>query len=79
MSFWTQIILTNTNGGSITLTAPISGTIDGSNKAFVFSSKPTVLVSDSTTYRESYGWSWNSSTFTVTMVSAPLYDLFSLN
>lgn len=53
---------------------PTSGTVDGSNKAFVFSSKPPLIISDGLMFRENHGWTWSGST--ATMDNPPAYDLF---
>ena len=78
MSFWTSIIITGSGGGSITISSPSSGTVDGTNTQFGFSSKPNVIVSDDAIYRENYGFTWNSGTLTATLAVAPVYDVFAI-
>lgn len=57
------------NSGALSpLTA--TGTIDDSNKAFTFASKPTVLVINGALYQQTGGaitWTWNSGTLTATL------------
>lgn len=67
----------NGGGGGIgNPTSPTSGTVNGTNDTFGFSSKPAVVVSDGIMYRENFGWTWNGSE--VVMYSPPNYDIFAL-
>lgn len=77
MPFWNQIIISS-SGGSVTLSSPTSGSVDGSTTAFGFSSKPTMIVSDGATYQENKGWTWNGVSLTATMSVPPLYDIYSI-
>ena len=52
--------------------------IDGNNLDFVFESKPTVLVVDGATYRETKGWTWNAETLTATISVPAQYDVYGL-
>lgn len=63
-------------GGVGSPTSPTSGTVNGVTTAFVFASRPTLLVSDGATLRENFGWTWSGSTATLTV--APEFDLFAL-
>lgn len=78
MAFWTQIII-STGSGSITISSATSGSIDGTNTAFGFASKPKIIVSDDASYRENFGWTWNSGTLTATMNQAPSFDIYSIS
>lgn len=55
-----------------------TGNIDSVNSSFVFTSKPTIIVSDHAQYRENHGWTWNSSTLTATMTIPPSDDLWGI-
>ena len=80
MSFWTSIIITGSGGGSITISSPSSGNVDGTNTQFGASAKPTIVVSDDASYRENHGWTWNAGTLTVTITGpAPQYDVYFIN
>lgn len=57
---------------------PTSGVVDGVTVSFIFSSKPTLIVTDGITFRENHGWTWNSGTSTVTVDNPPTFDLFAL-
>ena len=63
--------------GSLAILSP-TGSVNSSNTAFVFTVKPTVIVSDGLTLRENLGWTWNIGLLTATMDSAPNYDLYGL-
>ena len=79
MAFWTQLIISSSSGGSITISTPVSGAVNGNNTQFVASSKPTIVVSDDASYRENYGWTWNSGTNTVTVSQPPNYDIYFIS
>lgn len=79
MSFWTQLKITTSGGGSITISTPSSGNVDGTNTQFTTSTKPTIVVSDDASYRENYGWTWNAGTLTVTVNIPPVYDLYFIS
>lgn len=70
MAFWTQIII-STSGGSITLLSPVTGSADGSNQAFGFSTKPKTIVIEGAGYRENHGWTWNAGSLTATLDAPP--------
>jgi hypothetical protein len=55
-----------------------TGTVNGSNAAFTFVSKPNFVISDGASYRENKGWTWTGATLTVTMDIAPSYDIYAL-
>lgn len=48
-----------------------TGTVDNSNKAFTFLSKPNVVIVNGASYQENNGWSWNSGSLTATLDYAP--------
>jgi hypothetical protein len=79
MAFWTQILITTSGGGSITIATPASGNIDGTNKSFGAASKPKIVVLDEGSYRENFGWTWNAGTLTVTTTIPPTYDLYFIS
>lgn len=58
-----------TSGNSLSLLTA-TGSIDASNKAFTFVSKPTIIIVNGATYRENNGWAWNSGTLTATLDGA---------
>lgn len=66
---WVQIkkyiTTTTTTGGVTELTA--TGTVDGANTTFTFTSKPTYVVSDGAKYKENNGWTWSGLTATLTV------------
>lgn len=83
----TNITITTNANGTKTISAsggigapvsPTSGTVDGTTTVFTFATKPTLLVSDNGTYRENFGWTWNSGTSQATLSVAPTFDLFAL-
>lgn len=53
-------------GGSQSTETP-TGTIDDSNTAFVFTTKPFLIVLNHMTYRENSGWTWDEPTKTATI------------
>lgn len=65
----------NIGGSSLTL-LPATGTINGVNADFTFTTKPTYIVSDGAWYRENIGWTWNSGTLTATMSVPPQTDIW---
>ena len=71
MAFWTQIIIQTSGGGSITLYSPTSGLVNDTNKDFGFSSKPSIVVVNGSSYKENSGWSWNGGTLTATLDFPP--------
>lgn len=64
--------------GSLTLLNPTSGTIDGNNKDFVFTTQPTIVVVDGAAYLLNNGFTWNSGTNTASLTVAPTFDVFGL-
>lgn len=60
-------------GGGFTLLTP-TGSVNSINTAFVFSQKPTYIISDGAWYRENKGWTWSGSTATMTV--PPSDDLY---
>jgi hypothetical protein len=59
-------------GGITELTA--TGTINSSNTAFTFLSKPTYIFIDGVKYRENEGWTW--AVLTATVTKAPDYSIW---
>jgi len=57
-------------GGGFTRINP-TGSVNGSNTAFVFSQKPTYIVSDGAWYVENTGWTWDGGSSTATMTIPP--------
>lgn len=57
-------------GGGFTR-LPAIGAVNGVNTQFVFTQKPTYIVSDGAWYVENTGWTWNSGTYTATMTIPP--------
>src|SRR4051794_33115101 len=49
------------------LTEEPTGTVDDSNVAFAFTSKPKAIVVNGRTLRENKGWTWNSGTLMATL------------
>lgn len=64
---------TGGSGTGFTLLTP-TGTVDGSNANFVFTSKPTYIISDGAWYRENKGWTYSGST--ATMAVPPSTDIW---
>lgn len=55
-------------GGNASLTLlAATGTVDGINTAFTFTTKPTYIVSDGAWYTENNGWTWSGSTATMSV------------
>ena len=77
-AFGNWVISSTATGGVGTPTDPTSGTVDGSTTDFVFTTKPTLIVSDGATLRENHGWTWTAGTTTATLSIPPSYDLFAL-
>lgn len=72
--------LTPGGGGGLT-ELPATGTVNGTNKSFTFTSLPQYIVSDNAWYRQTNSkgetnWTWNSGTLTATMTVAPQSDIF---
>lgn len=53
-------------GGSFSILTA-TGTVDDSNTAFTFISKPSIIIVNGASYQENHGWSWNSGTLTATL------------
>lgn len=62
-----DITISASNTAVTVLTA--TGTIDDTNTAFTFVSKPAVIILNGATYRENKGWTWNAGTLTATLSS----------
>lgn len=69
-----KVISATAGTGFTALTA--TGTVDGSNAAFTFVSKPTYIIADGAWYVENTGWTWNSGTLTATMSVPPQTNVF---
>lgn len=55
------------SGSTLTIVDPTSGAVNDANRAFVFASKPFLIVVNQRTYRENAGWTWNAGTSTATL------------
>jgi len=53
--------------GAVTILTKTGGTIDDSNMAFTFASKPTEIIVNGLSYIEGAGWSWTAGTLTATL------------
>lgn len=62
---WVPGTAVGSNAGLTLLTA--TGTVNGSNTAFTFTTKPTYIVSDGAWYTENNGWTWSGSTATMSV------------
>jgi FtsZ-interacting cell division protein YlmF len=62
---WVPGTAVGSNAGLTLLTA--TGTVDGTNADFTFTSKPTYIVSDGAWYVENTGWTWSSPTATMSV------------
>lgn len=60
---WIPGTAVGSNAGLTLLTA--TGTVNGTNTDFTFTSKPTYIVSDGAWYTENNGWTWSGSTATM--------------
>lgn len=70
-------VITGTAGGSLSILAA-TGAINGSNTAFTFVSKPTLVISDGISLRENNGWTWNAGLLTATLSVAPTFDVYAI-
>jgi hypothetical protein len=59
-------ITISASGGSLSLLTA-TGTIDDTNTAFTFESKPQLVIVNGASYREDKGWTWTEGTLTVTL------------
>lgn len=55
---------------------PATGAVNGVNTQFVFSQKPTYIVSDHAWYTENIGWTWNVGLLTATMTIPPSEEIY---
>lgn len=62
-------ITISASGASLSILTS-TGTIDNSNKAFTFVSKPNVVIVNGASYRENNGWTWTGGTLTATLDNA---------
>lgn len=62
------------SGGFTRLTA--TGTIDGNNKAFTFTQKPTYIIMDGAWMQQNKGWTWSAGPLTATMDVPPQNDIY---
>lgn len=72
-------IISGGSGGFTEL--PAIGDVDATNPNFVFTQKPTYIVSDGATYKEldnngNVQWSWDEGTLTATMTIPPNSSIF---
>ncbi len=63
-------------GGAGFTTLPATGTVNGINIDFIFTEKPTYIISDGAWYKENKGWSWNGGTLTATLTIPPNNDIY---
>ena len=61
-------------GAGLTKLTTTGGTVDGSNTAFTFASKPTYIVSDGAWLLENAGWTYSGST--ATMTTPPQFSIW---
>jgi len=61
--------VTETVGATGVSQLTATGTVDDSNTAFTFASKPSIVVVNGASYRENKGWTWAALTLTVTLDS----------
>lgn len=54
-----------------------TGAVDGANLSFIFTKKPTYIMSDGIRLRENHGWTWTALTLTALLEVPPQYDLWS--
>ena len=64
----------NPGGGTGFTFLTATGTVDGNNSDFTFTSKPEYIVKDGAWYRENNGWTWSGST--ATMSVSPQSDIW---
>ena len=76
-SYGRNDVLIDATGSSLTA-LPATGAINSVNTAFVFTEKPTYIISDGAFYRENSGWTWNAGLLTATMTIPPNDDLYGL-
>lgn len=78
----THRLLVSTVGSSVT-NLPATGAVNGINAAFVFTQKPSFIVSDHAWYAPTNAsgttnWTWNAGTLTATMTQPPIEDIFGI-
>lgn len=61
-----------------------TGTVNSNNTAFIFTKKPSLIVTDGTPYRETNKlgetiWTWDAGTLTATLTIPPQSDVYGLN
>lgn len=57
-----------------------TGSVNGSNAQFTFTSEPSAIISDGAFYiRGGTGWTWNAGTLTATMAIPPSNELYGLS
>jgi len=52
----------------------VTGTINGSNTSFSYSSRPKLMISDGLSFRRNFGWTWSLPT--ITLSNPPSFDIF---
>jgi hypothetical protein len=62
---------------------PATGTVNGVNASFIFTTLPTYIVSDHAYYKQTNksgttNWTWNAGTLTATMTIPPAEDIYGL-
>lgn len=72
-----DILIDNTSTSLTKLTA--TGSVNSTNAAFTFVSKPVYIISDGAWYQENKGWTWNSGTLTATMTIPPNDDIYGFS
>lgn len=76
----TRRLLVDLAGNGVTILTA-TGTVNGNNTSFTFTSLPTIIVSDGASYQQTNSlgqtvWSWNAGTKTATLTLPPQSDIF---
>lgn len=74
-----RLLVTSGSGGFVQVQAA-TGTVDGSNTTFTFTTEPNIIVVDNRTLRKTSSdgtENWTGTT-TVVLAIAPNYDIFSI-
>ena len=79
----TGALLVSTSGSFSGSVLTPTGTVNGVNAAFVFTSLPVYIVSDHAWYAQTNSngttnWTWNAGALTATMTIPPTEDLFGV-
>lgn len=75
----TQKMITDIqNGLGKLIQLAANGSVNGVNKAFVFTQEPSYIVSDGAWYIVNNGWTWDAGTLTATMTIPPSSSLYGI-